>query len=223
MIDTEQQQNLLLDIAKELKEKISAFAIGGTAMMLLGLKRQTLDIDLVFLSRKEREKFIFAAKSLGYSEMDSKIVYGAKNNKPLMIKLSDARLDLFVNEIITSKFSEAMQKRAEKVRQFDDNLIIKIADVNDLVVMKCVTEREKDISDILELLKSREINWNVIIEEAKNQIMLGNERAVLDIGTTFEKLNNKYSAQIPQSVLENLWEILKNQIDKKIDKGKEDK
>ena len=48
MITIDQQQKLFLNVANMLKKKITAYAIGGTAMMFLGIKDATLDIDLVF-------------------------------------------------------------------------------------------------------------------------------------------------------------------------------
>ena len=53
---------------------------------------------------------------------------------------------------------------------------------------KAVTTRTKDEADIVNLINNSKIDWNVILEEAKNQISLGNERAVLDIGTALEKI-----------------------------------
>ncbi|MBI4919148.1 hypothetical protein HY837_04405, partial [archaeon] len=47
MISIEAQQKLLLAVSTNLKKKITVYAIGGTAMMFLGLKNSTLDIDLV--------------------------------------------------------------------------------------------------------------------------------------------------------------------------------
>ena len=49
MITVQEQQTLLVDIAKRLSKTIIVYAIGGTAMIFLGLKTATLDIDLVFL------------------------------------------------------------------------------------------------------------------------------------------------------------------------------
>ena len=58
MISIEEQQKLMLAIAKKLNSRINIYAIGGTAMMFLGLKDTTLDIDLVFENEKDREIFI---------------------------------------------------------------------------------------------------------------------------------------------------------------------
>ena len=89
MITIEQQQKLLLNVSRRLTRKITSYAIGGTAMMFLGFKDATLDIDLVFENEKDRAVFKEAVKSLGYLEMDAIKIYGAKRNTPEMLKLDD--------------------------------------------------------------------------------------------------------------------------------------
>ncbi|MBI2047177.1 hypothetical protein HYT26_03375 [Candidatus Pacearchaeota archaeon] len=214
MISIGEQQTILLNIARELKKQITAFAIGGTAMMFLGLKNSTLDIDLVFKNIEDREEFIKAVKKIGFISLDSATIYGKKENIPVMLKLGDFRLDLFVNDVIDFIFSEEMQKRAKITRQFEKNLILKIADLHDIILMKCATGRLKDIDDARTIIQTTNINWNVIINEAKNQLSLGKERAILDLGTFLEKLK-KINLNIPNTILNELWFLLEKQIRKK--------
>ncbi|MBI2124363.1 hypothetical protein HYT92_01090 [Candidatus Pacearchaeota archaeon] len=106
MISIDEQQAILLSIARELKKQVTAFAVGGTAMMFLGLKNSTMDIDLVFESIESREEFIKAAGKIGFSSLDSAAIYGKRENIPEMLKLDDFRLDLFVSNVIDFIFSE---------------------------------------------------------------------------------------------------------------------
>ena|SRR3989338_8856276 len=136
MITIEEQQKLFVNVSEKLKERINAYAVGGTAMMFLGLKDATLDIDIVFENETDRKIFEDAIKSLGYTALDSAIVYGAKKNRPHMFTLGDNRFDLFVGEIVYFIFSEDMQKRSKQIHQYNNNLILKIADPHDIIVMK---------------------------------------------------------------------------------------
>ncbi len=215
MINIEQQQQLLLNVSRRLKRKTTAYAIGGTAMMFLGIKETTLDIDLVFENQKDRNAFKEAAKSLGYSEMDAIKVYNSKINRPEMLKLNDERFDLFVVKVIDFIFSENMQKRAEQIHQFGDNLIIKIADPHDIILMKCATDRIKDKDDAIKIINSTKINWDIIIEEAKKQIELGEERAVFDLTAFFEDLRKTNKVNIPSNIMEKLFELVEKQIKEK--------
>jgi len=134
-------------ISRRLKKPVTAYAIGGTAIMFLGFKDATLDIDIVFENKQDREIFKQAVKEIGYRNIDSVVVYGTKQNQPEMFTLEDERLNLFVVYVIDFDFSDYMMERAEQTHQFNNNLILKIANPQDIILMKCATDRKKDMDD----------------------------------------------------------------------------
>ncbi len=215
MITIDQQQRLFLNVSRRLKEKLTAYVIGGTAMMFLGFKEATLDIDIVFENEKDRDIFKSAINSLGYQGMDAIQVYGVKRNQPQIFKLNDERFDLFVVQVIDFIFSDNMQKRAEQIHQFGGNLILKIANPHDIILMKCATDRLKDKDDARNIINATKINWDIMIEEAKKQIELGKERAAFDLGGFLEDLKNQMKVDIPTRVLDQLFEIVQNQAKEK--------
>lgn len=215
MISLDEQNNLLLAIAGKLKKPITCYAIGGTAMMLLGLKDSTLDIDLVFENNSDLLDFSSAAVSLGYKKMDSIIVYGAKKNRPEMLALKDSRFDLFLEKVVHFTFSQSMKKRASAVRQYGEKLIIKVADYHDIILMKCATDRLKDKDDISAIISSKLIKWDILIEEAKVQINLGVEAAALELGDTLSNLKKTLKDKIPVSVVETLLSMVEKQVEEK--------
>ena len=215
MISIEEQNKLLLNISKKLKRKITAYAIGGTAMMFRGIKDQTLDIDMVFENKEDRESFRPAIQELGYEKTDSIKVYGLiKKNQPEMLKKEDVRFDLFLEDVI--HFSDSMKKRASQTHQFNDILTLKAADPHDILLMKCATDREKDKIDAKSIIESQEINWNTIIEEAKNQVSLGKITALLELGEFLEHLKNEKHLDIPKEALDKLYSLLGEQVKKKM-------
>src|SRR3989344_4800638 len=220
MITIDQQQKLLLNVARRLSKKITIYAIGGTAMMFLGFKDATLDIDLVFENEKDRAVFKEAVKSLGYLEMDAIKIYGVKRNTPEMFKLNDERFDLFVVEVVDFIFSDAMRKRAEQIHQFEENLILKIANPHDIILMKCATDRIKDKDDARRIINSTKINWNIIVEEAEHQIELGKERAVFDLTCFLEDLRKMMSVNIPSEIMEKFFKLVERQIKEKKKKSR---
>lgn len=212
MIDISQQEALFIAIGELLPHCVSAYAIGGTALMLRSMKNSTLDIDIVFDTNTDRALFITALKTLGARESDVTLVYGLKEHTPYMLELKGARFDLFVNKIITSIFSEPMKQRAQQTHEFGRNFIIKAADAHDVLIMKSVTSREKDEIDIVRISQSISINWKTIVDEAQEQVSLGNEKAILSLGERLETLNNRKALVVPQSVLDSLWKLLKKQV-----------
>jgi len=215
MITIEQQQKLFLSVSRRLNKKLTAYAIGGTAMMFLGFKEATLDIDIVFENEKDRDVFKSAIKSLGYRDMDTIQVYGVKRNQPQMLKLDNERFDLFVVQVIDFIFSEDMRKRAEQIHQFGDKLILKIANPHDIIFMKCATDRLKDKDDSRNIINATKINWNILVGEAKKQIDLGKERAAFDLGCFLEDLKTQMKIDIPDMILDKLFEIVQNQAKQK--------
>ncbi len=211
MITIDQQQKVLLAIARRLTRKIPVYAVGGTAMMFLGFKDATLDIDLVFENHKDRDAFKEAIQSLGYAEMDAIKVYPTKRNTPEMFTLGDERFDLFVVEVIDFIFSETMRKRAEQIHQFEDMLILKIANPHDIILMKCATDRIKDRDDARKIINATKIDWEIVIDEAKKQIELGKDRAAFELGCFLEDLKTKMKVDIPQKVLDTLFLIVEKQ------------
>ena len=218
MITIDQQQKLLLNVARRLMKKIPVYAIGGTAMMFLGFKDATLDIALVFENNKDRDVFKEAVNTLGYLGMDAIKIFGEKRNTPEMFKLNDERFDLFVVEVIDFIFSKNMRKRAEQIHQFEENLILKIANPHDIILMKCATDRVKDKDDARRIINSTKVDWDIIIDEAKKQIELGKDRAAFDLGCFLEDLK-KMNLDIPQKVLDKLFLIVEKQAKDKISKS----
>ena len=218
MIDITQQEKMLISIGNAIKKKIEIYAIGGTAMMLRNIKDATLDVDLVFDKKEDREEFVVVLKKLGAKPSNVTLIYGLKENTPLTYTLNNARFDLFMNKIITSTFSNNMKERAKQIHEFGNNLIVKPAFPEDVIIMKSATARNKDDDDIVKIIQKNKIDWKIIVGEAKEQVKLGNETAVLALGEKLERLNNLKLIETPKETLDSLWNLLKKQIDKKIKK-----
>jgi len=215
MISIEEQQKLFVEISRRLNKEITVYAIGGTAMMFLGIKDSTLDIDLVFETERDKEVFKEAIQPLGYSNMDSAVVYGGKSNTPEMMKRGDERFDLFVINVIDFIFSDTMRQRAEQIHQFGTNLILKVADPHDIILMKCATDRLKDRDDAKKIIESRKIDWQIIVDEAKKQIKLGKTNTAWALGYFLEDLKNDLKIEVPQKILDELFKILESQVEKR--------
>ncbi len=212
MIGIQEQEALFIKIARALPKKITAYAIGGTAMMLHALKAATLDIDLVFLNEEDRRMMKQTVDALNYKKLDATKIYGARPDAPIMVTLEDARLDLFSRNVLGVQFSDAMVRRATHTHQFVDTLIIHPADIHDIMIMKSSTQRAKDEEDVVALLKSGKIHWPTLLSEVENQVSLGNERANLSLGHLLERLQNQGKFPIPKEVLDTLWRLLRRQM-----------
>lgn len=174
MINTQDQENLLRLIADYLEKDIDCIAIGGTAMMFLGYKNTTKDIDLVFKNREDRDFFIKAIEKLGYTQTSTKLVY-KKNpqttNKPILYTRGEERFDMFIRDIFGFEIdfkSESITQRRDFIGKKE--LIVYVLDKEHIILLKSITNRDKDIEDMKTIVtKEPSINWNLIITLAVEQ------------------------------------------------------
>ena len=216
MINLNSQETLFNEIGRALHKKLIVYSVGGTAMMLRGLKGETLDIDLVFDKEGDRKLFIETLETMKFRKDDKIVIetYGLKKNTPTMLRLEsgDFIFDLFLNKIISSVFSDGMKKRATQTHEFGGNLVIKVSDPNDILIMKSATSREKDSEDIAAIVNLSHIDWSIVVEEAKEQVRLGNETAILGLGEKLEKLAKRKLIAVPKDILDKLWKLLDKQV-----------
>lgn len=175
MISTKEQEELFRLIADYLEKDIGCAAVGGTAMMFLGYKSATKDIDLVFGSNADRNAFAKAIEILGYRRESAKQVYGEKRakarNAPLVYSRGDERFDLFAKSVfgLGIEFSQekAVQRR-DYLGKKEFSVLVPRKEL--LVLLKAVTERERDYEDIEAIAKAEpDLDWEFIISEAVRQ------------------------------------------------------
>lgn len=218
MINIESQETLFKTIGRALPKQLTVYSIGGTAMMLRGLKGETLDIDIVFDKEADRNLFTEVLESMKFRKDERRVIetYGLKRNTPMMLRLESADfvIDLFLSKVITSTFSETMKKRANQTHEYG-NLLIKVADPMDILIMKSVTSRAKDEEDIISIINNNKMQWNTILEEAQEQVALGNEGAIFSLGERLEKLVHREAVTVPKEVLDKIIRLHNKSVDKR--------
>lgn len=223
MIGFEKQLSLFKLIGNELKEKVECFAIGGNAMMFYNAKTETKDVDLIFLKKEELIKVKRALYSIGFEDKNKLVKIfrhyelQGKKNRPVMMVSKDDRFDLFLEEVITFKISDAIIKRVKEKHEFN-NLIIKIISPEDIILLKCATERAKDRNDAASLIEMFNINWDIIIEESINQTKLEEYLFPVFLYDFLYELKEDFKADIPKEVLDKIRKISEDMMVKKLKK-----
>ncbi len=210
MITVQDQEELFELISNYLEEDVECFALGGTAMMFYGYKITTKDIDLVFLTEKERIIFINAIEQLGYKQISAKGIYSEKTllnqQRPLMFSRGDERFDLFLKNIFGFQIDENIIFDFFARHDFitKKELIVKVLNKEYIVLLKSVTNREKDFEDIQTIVKKdKHLDWDKIIDEAIRQ-KENNQWILLDLE---EKMNElKKSIFLPSKLFKKLYE-----------------
>ena len=211
MINLEEQISLFKIIGTQLKSKVECIAIGGSAMMIYGVKNSTKDVDLVFLKKEDLEAVKKILFSSGFDERKNiRGIFREDEDaaKPVMMEGTDTRFDLFLNEVIGFKIHEKTIERLKEIHEFG-NFIVKTASPEDILMMKGCTEREKDRDDAAELIKKFNINWEIIVDETSNQTKIGVVAFPLLLYDFLAELKNERKVNVPNETTKKLLAIAK--------------
>ena len=193
MINTQDQEELLRLIADYLQEDLTCMAIGGTAMMFLGYKNTTKDIDLVFKTEAERRAFVHAIEQLGYKEKSLVALYDEKKRKmagrPKIYSRGEERFDLFARSVFGYDLDFDMTKIVQRLDFLGKHeLIVYVVPKEELLLLKAITHREKDDEDIATIVKiEKTMNWDSIIDKAIAQ-RWKNPWILIDLEEAMQKL-----------------------------------
>ena len=212
MINLKEQEDLFKAIGDQLKERTECLLIGGSAMMYYGVKETTKDIDLVFLEEEQRKSVINILLNLGYKTREIKTLYKRKENIPILMEFKDSRLDIFLKKVISFNITSQVIERIKKVYEYN-KFIIKIVSQEDIILMKCATERAGDRIDAKELINNYNIDWNVIINESLNQTKFKELLYPLSLYDFLKELKEDLKADIPNEILNKIEKIAENKLD----------
>jgi len=142
----------LLDALEALQHLLSRFdnkgvIIGGVAVSILGRARFTEDVDAMFLlSNKDLPRLLEMAKEEGIEPRINNAVDFARKNRVLLLKhtITDTGIDISLGAL---PFEEEMVERG-MLYEVDDALQLRLPTPEDLIIMKAIAHRPKDLEDI---------------------------------------------------------------------------
>jgi hypothetical protein len=171
--DTIRIEELIQEISKSIDQHVDLYMIGGGAMMYLGSKRYTKDLDLVVRSEGEYDAIHEALVELGFDV--SKPTDGmTRADLSDTLKKGEYRIDLFSRRVCGKlQLSDTMMARAVE-RIETENVCLYSCSAEDVFLLKSVTEREGDADDCDRLLlNSPRFDWDALIEEIRIQMGFG--------------------------------------------------
>lgn len=120
--------------------------IGGVAVSFLGKPRFTADIDAVFLlSTREISKLLERARIENIEPRIQNVEEFARKSRVLLLRHSLTKVDMDVSLGILP-FEEELVERGS-VKSFA-NLSVHLPSPEDLIIMKAIAHRSKDLDDI---------------------------------------------------------------------------
>lgn len=152
----------LADLVKWLESaQISAMVIGGVASSFLGRPRMTQDVDaLAILPENKWDAATEAARNFGIVPRIDQAVDFARRSRVLLLKhaQSDIAIDVILGGL---PFEQEAVDRARAHRVGD--ITVRLPRVEDLIIMKVIAHRDKDMQDVEGLLDAHpEVNFDEI-------------------------------------------------------------
>jgi Nucleotidyl transferase of unknown function (DUF2204) len=131
-------------------EHVAGLVIGGLAVALLGRPRVTRDIDtLVIVPEKNWQAFMNSGKPFGFVARHSDALAFAHEARVLLLRHGPTSIDIDVS-LGCLRFEEEAVARATSVQV--GRVSVPLPTPEDLVIMKAVAHRERDLQDIDGLL-----------------------------------------------------------------------
>lgn len=151
-----------VDLLKQFKIRYAL--IGGIAVALLARERFTKDIDLTISINEKQAKLLEAyfRNNKEYKIQQLNFISSKKIPDFFRIFWHQMPVDLLVSN---TDFQKELVTRA---RNFDfENRKIKVATVEDMIILKLIADRPMDREDIKEMIKSnRKLDWKYIEKHA---------------------------------------------------------
>lgn len=208
-IGVKEQEEIFKLIGRTLKKRVECYVVGGTAMMFLGLKEVTKDIDIVFKEKEAYEEIKKTLINLGAKEPKTKIINPEKVSS--VLSLGNARFDLFYDYLISFKLTESIAERVIEAHEFS-NLTVKVISPEDIILFKSFANREGDRIDVANLLKKVNINWNVILEEAQEQTKNSEYFFSVYLYDFIMELKEDFRVEVPKDFMRNLKKVSENSL-----------
>lgn len=212
MIGFEEQIELLELVGKELEEETECYAIGGTALLFLGLKNSTKDVDLVFDEKEKRKRMKSALEKIGFKEREKKTGFKiykrseAIKIEPVLLEGHGSRFDLFLNDIISFELSPAMKESVEEKHEFGD-LKVYVISPEYIITLKCATDRKGDRLDAKDIIENVNVDWKKIIEEVQWQTEKGRKIFSVFLYDFLVELREDFEVDIPEEIINEIRDI----------------
>jgi len=219
MIGFKEQKEIFQLIGSLCKRKIECLVAGGSAMLFYNFKDTTKGVDLILYSEEDRkylEEILLNIKFIKFvegSNKDGKFL-------PSRFEKEGFVFDLFAEGIFRFKTSPGIKERITEKTEFK-NFIVNLISLEDIILLKSITNRQGDRHDVANIIEKANINWGVITQECLWQSENSYRPFGIHLFDFFEDLEDNYKVTIPKEVRNKITEIMGKQLEKFSKPGEE--
>lgn len=150
----EDAEEILRGLGERLAEPVQVLIIGGAAMLELGLKDVTKDIDLVCRDAAGKARLLEAARSLGFELFGPEKRHARLGLDRVAVK-GGHTLDIFAGRISYDfGLSESMWQRG-RTTSLLGKAEMRYAAVEDIFSLKLIANRPRDLEDCISLASAK--------------------------------------------------------------------
>ncbi len=139
--------------------------IGGVANSIYGYPRQTFDIDVkVAIEEESLSAFIHHLALCGELVAEDPLEFVQKTNV-IPVDVDGVRIDLILAKL---SYEQTAIIRSQKTVVY--GVRAKVSTAEDLIIQKCISTREKDWLDIIEIIKMqrKNLDWSYLLKHVKD-------------------------------------------------------
>lgn len=174
-------------------EDVQGIVIGGVAASLLGKPRMTRDVDaLVSLEEARWASFLESGHGRGFVPRAPDCLEFARASRVLLIRHDPSGVDL---EVVLAGLLFEEEAILRGVWTDVAGVPVPLASAEDLIVMKAVAHRPRDLADVEGIVASQaDLDWNRVLNWARR---FGDALARSDIYRFLETLRQQQGAAEP--------------------------
>src|SRR5581483_8371549 len=130
--------------------KKRGIVIGGAAICLLGEPRMTADVDaLLLVSIEDVQELLKTAQQIGFVPRVKNVEQFARKNRVVLLRHEPSGTDVDIS-LGALPFEQEAVQRSQLVRT--GNLRVRVPTVEDLIILKAIAHRPKDLLDVRNLV-----------------------------------------------------------------------
>ena len=192
----EKLEALLSEFGRNVGKPITVYLIGGCNLSLRGIKVTTKDIDLIVRDSRVFRAVIRELKGMGFRGVLS-VSKEYKKMRPSQIleKPGFPRIDVFTGQVCDAlMLNDSMVDRSHTLVY--GNLTVGLIRLEDIILFKAITEREGDLEDVRDIIRTEQIDWDIVFQEMLAQEKATKKTFCFDVLDSFELLKDHYGMKI---------------------------